>query len=434
MSAKTDRLAVDGGMPVNAKPFPRWPSFDMSVMEDIERILETGGVNYWTGKLPGETRSVGMEFEEEWAKWCGAKYGLSTTNGTSALHTALAGLGIGPGDEVIVPSYTFIATSFSVCQAGAVPVFADVEKDSHTLDPKDVEAKISDRTRAIMPVHLYGVMANMGPILEIASKHKITVVEDCAQAHGGEWNGKRAGTISDVGAFSFCQSKHFTTGGEGGAVITDDEEVAWQCRSFRDHGYDVKERMRLLELEAKLPYIHNMVGFNYRMTEIQSAIGLRELARFDTWNLPARRRNGEYLTKRLAGVKQIRHLPLDTPERRNAFWMFPIVVDIDQLRQKDIATIVHAIEREGVPAGPVMWPQCYRERAYQEHNGFGRLRYPFEDPNAREEAVQYDKTYCANAAWLEDRTFFVPCHPVYEIEHMETIGLVIEKVLTAYAR
>jgi len=419
-------LAIDGGTPVNGRPFPMWPSFDLGVMEDIGRILETGKVNYWTGP-------TGMRFEQEWAKWCGAKYGVSTSNGTSALHTALAGLGIGPGDEVIVPSYTFIASSFSICQAGAVPVFADVERDSHTLDPKDVEAKISERTRAIMPVHLYGVIASMGPLLEIARKHRLKIVEDCAQAHGGQYRDKKVGTVGDVGAFSFCQSKHFTTGGEGGAVITDDEDVAWQCRSFRDHGYDVKGRLRLLELEAKLPYIHNSVGFNYRMTEMQSAIGLRELARFGSWNLPARRRNGEHLAKRLAGVKQIKHLPLDTQERRNAYWMFPLVVDIEQLGGKTIGEVVKAIEKEGVPAGPVMWPQCYKERAYQQHNGFGRLKYPFEDPNARKEAVQYDTVHCPNAAWLEERTLFVPCHPVYEIKHMELIGAAIEKVLTAYA-
>jgi dTDP-4-amino-4,6-dideoxygalactose transaminase len=428
-----EKLAIDGGTPVNEEPFPGWPQFDLDVLSDIRRVLETGGVNYWTGKLPDSTHSVGMKFEEEWAQWCGANFSVSTTNGTSALHTALAGLGIGPGDEVIVPSYSFIATSFSVCQMGAVPVFADVERDSHTLDPADVEAKISDQTAAIMPVHLYGVVANMGPLLEIAKKHSLKIVEDCAQAHGGEWQGRKVGTIGDVGAYSFCQSKHFTTGGEGGAVITDDEDVAWQCRSFRDHGYDVKERMRLLELEAKLPYIHNMVGFNYRMTEIQSAIGLRELARFGSWNLPARRRNGEQLLSRLKGIPQIAHLPLDTDERRNAFWMFPIILDMDHLKVKDAREVVAALEKEGVPAGPVFWPQCYVERAFQEHNGFGRLKYPFRDPAAREEAVQYDKVSCPNAEWLEERTFFVPCHPVYEAKHTDLLAGAIEKVLTAYA-
>ena len=426
MAVTQEKLAIAGGTPVNVVPFPMWPQFDPKVLEVVQEPLRTGRVNYWTGV-------VGMQFEQAFADWCDARFSISTTSGTSALHTALAGLGIGPGDEVIVPSYTFIATSFSVCQAGAVPVFADVERDSHTLDPEAVEAAISPKTAAIMPVHLYGIIANMGPLLEIAKRHGLAIVEDAAQAHGGQYNGQKAGTVGEVGAFSFCQSKHFTTGGEGGAVVTDDEDVAWRCRSFRDHGYDVAERLRLLELEAKLPYIHNMVGFNYRMTEMQSAIGLVELARMDSYHTPSRRRNAEYLRAKLRGLPQIEHLPLDTPERRNAYWQFPIVVQMGALKGKTIKDVVQAIEAEGVPAGPVMWPQCYREKAYQEHNGFGRLKYPFEDPNARPEAVQYEQCHCPNAAWLEDRTFFVPVHPVYDVAHMGLIAAAIIKVLSAYA-
>jgi len=421
-----EKLAIQGGQPVNAEPFPGWPHFDEETIQAAMEPLRTGRVNYWTGPL-------GMQFEQEFANWCGAGYGISTSNGTSALHTALAGLGIGPGDEVIVPSYTFIATSFSVCQAGAVPVFADVEKESHTLDPDAVQAAISDRTRAIMPVHLYGVIANMGRILEIARKHNLLVVEDCAQAHGGEFNGKRAGTVGDIGAFSFCQSKHFTTGGEGGAVVTDDEDVAWRCRSFRDHGYDVAQRLKLLELEARLPYIHNMVGFNYRMTEMQSAIGLKALAKMDGWNLKNRRRNGEMLSRLLADCEEIQSLPLDTAERRNAFWLYPIVLRIEKLSCA-IKEFTAALEAEGIPCGPVLWPQCYKEKAYRQHNGFGRLNYPFEDPAARPEAVQYDRYYCPNAAWLEERTFFVPVHPVYEEKHVELMARGILKVAGAFAR
>jgi dTDP-4-amino-4,6-dideoxygalactose transaminase len=189
----------------------------------------------------------------------------------------------------------------------------------------------------------------------------------------------------------------------------------------------------LLELEAKLPYIHNMVGFNYRMTEMQSAIGLIELARMDSWNLVNRRRNAEQLTKMLQSVEQIMFLPLDTKERENAYWMYPIVVDADKLT-KPIKEVVAALGAEGVPCGPVMWPQCYKERAYQEHSGFGRLKYPFRSPDTRPQAVQYDKTYCPNAAWLEERTFFVACHPVYDIALMTKMGEGIVKVLTAYAR
>ncbi|HOJ20296.1 MAG TPA: DegT/DnrJ/EryC1/StrS family aminotransferase, partial [Armatimonadota bacterium] len=421
-----EKLAIEGGTPVTKDPFPAWPWFDEETIQAAMEPLRNGKVNYWTGPL-------GMQFEQKFAEWCGARFGISTSNGTSALHTALAGLGIGPGDEVIVPSYTFIASSFSVCQAGAIPVFADVEKESHTLDPASVEAAISDRTRAILTVHLYGIMSNMGPILEIAKKHNLFVIEDCAQAHGAEYKGKRAGTIGDIGAFSFCQSKHFTTGGEGGCVVTDDEDVAWLCRSFRDHGYDVAQRLKLLELEAKLPYIHNMVGFNYRMTEMQSAIGLVQLSKMDNWNLKNRRRNGEMLTRLLQSCEEIETLPLDTPERRNSYWLYPISMRMDRLTC-DIKQFTAALGAEGIPAGPVLWPQCYQEKAYQERRGFGRLNYPFGDPSARPEAVQYEKVFCPNAAYLEKNTFFVPVHPVYEEKHMEQIAAAILKVAKAYAK
>lgn len=421
-----EKLAIDGGTPVNTKNFPPWPWFTDEMAQAAIEPLKSGKVNYWTGDL-------GMKFEQDFAKWNGAKFGISTCNGTAALHTALAGLDIGPGDEVITPSYTFIASSFSVCQAGAVPVFADVVPQGHTISAADIEAKISDKTRAIIVVHLYGEVADMDAIMAVAKRHNLLVIEDCAQAHGATYKGKKVGTIGNIGAFSFCQSKTFTTGGEGGCVITDDENVAWECRSFRDHGYDVAERLRLLELEAKLPYIHNRVGFNFRLTEIQSALGLKELERLDNWNLANRRRNGEMLLKLLEGCPGILRLPIHKPDRQNGFWMFPIIVDVDSLKA-DIHKVVEAIVAEGVPCGPVMWPQCYKEKAYQQHKGFGRLGYPFGDPNARPEAVDYANTFCPNAAWVEERCFFVPVHPTYEPEHVELMGAAIRKVLSAYMK
>ncbi|MCM8818833.1 MAG: DegT/DnrJ/EryC1/StrS family aminotransferase, partial [Candidatus Omnitrophica bacterium] len=294
-----EKLAIEGGKPVNTEPFPMWPSFSEKTIQMVSEPLKTGKVNYWTGE-------IGVKFEKEWAKYNGAKYCITTTNGTSALHTAVSALGIGPGDEVICPSYSFIASSFCILQAGALPVFADTD-ESHTIDPNDIENKITDRTKAILVVHLYGVICNMDPIIEIAKKYNLYVIEDCAQAHGGEYKGKKVGTIGDVGCFSFCQSKHFTTGGEGGAVITNNEDLYWECMSFRDHGYDVKERLRLLEMEKKLMYIHRRVGFNYRMTEMQSLIGLCELERFDTWNLPNRRRNGRFLIDALKDHPLVLH-------------------------------------------------------------------------------------------------------------------------------
>lgn len=420
-----DKLAIDGGSPVHSGPFPQWPKFSDEAIAAAAEPLKSGKVNYWTGEL-------GMKFEQAFADWNGAKFGISTCNGTAALHTALAGLGIGPGDEVITPSYTFIASSFCICQAGAVPVFADVDAHGHTISARSIEEKISERTKAVVVVHLYGEVADMDAILEVARKHNIKVVEDCAQAHGATYNGRKVGTIGDIGAFSFCQSKTFTTGGEGGCVITDDDNVAWICRSFRDHGYDVAERLRLLELEAKLPYIHNSLGFNFRLTEMQSAIGLKELERLDSWNLANRRRNGEMLIEMLKDCPQVLRLPIDTPQRRNGFWLFPVIVDTDALKV-DVKQVVAALTAEGIPCGPVLWPQCYKEKVYQQKQGFGRLGYPFGDPNARQEAVDYTKDYCANAAWVESRCFFVPVHPTYEVAHIEAMGKAIRKVLGAYA-
>ncbi len=421
-------LAINGGKPVNTEPFPTWPSFEEETIQAAMEPLRTGKVNYWTG-------SKGKEFEEKFAAWCGAKFGISTTSGTSALHVALAGLNIGPGDEVIVTSYSFIASSFCVCQAGAIPVFADVQRERHTLDPADIERAITERTRAILPVHLYGNVADMDGIMAVAEKHNLYVVEDCAQAHGATYKGKKVGTIGHVGAFSFCQSKTFTTGGEGGMVITDDEDVAWRCRSFRDHGYDVQERMRLLELEARLPYVHNIVGWNYRMTEMQSVIGLCELERIDHWNLKNRRRNGEMLNEAFAQVPEILYLPPHNDGVvENGFWVYPVVFDIDKL-DCTIRQFVEAVVAEGIPAGPVMWPQCYKEKAFREHQGQGRLNYPFGDPNADPKSVKYDQVFCPNAAWLEDRTFVVyTLHPVYTEKHMGLVIEAVKKVIDAYRK
>ena len=300
-------LAIKGGPKTAEGPFPPWPWYTEEIAAVVGEPLRTGKTNYWTGPY-------GREFERQWAEWVGTKFAITTTNGTSALHVGLAGLGIGPGDEVIVPSYTFIATSFAVCQTGAVPVFADVSPNSHTISPESVRECISEHTRAILPVHLYGCLADMDSLLAIAREHNLFVVEDCAQAHGGVYKGKKAGAVGDVGCFSFCQSKHFSTGGEGGAVTTDNEEVLWMCRSFRDHGYDVAKRLTLLELESKLPYIHDMVGFNFRMTEMQSLIGLKELERLDNWNMANRRRNGRRMLELLAETPHILTLPHDSPE------------------------------------------------------------------------------------------------------------------------
>ena len=368
---KVEKLAIDGGKKVWSKGFPAWPQFDKKTDKKVLDILHSGKVNYWTGP-------VGMQFEEAWAKWLGVKNAVSVSNGTAALHVALTALGVGAGDEVICTSYSFIASSFCALQAGALPVFCDVGTD-HLLDPKKIEACITSRTKAIVVVHLYGMVADMDPIMKIAKKHKLYVVEDCAQCFGGVYKGKKAGTIGTVSCFSFCQSKHFTTGGEGGMVCCNDDDLAWEIRSVRDHGYDVRAKLNLLKMEGKQLYIHRRVGYNFRMTEIQSAIGLGELARFDKWNLPQRKKLGKALIKGLAGHPLVKYAPVDTPERQNAFWLVPFVLDTSKLKCT-MKEFIAAVQAEGAFAYSVLWPEMYKEEAYTKQKGFGTRQYPFKDP------------------------------------------------------
>jgi dTDP-4-amino-4,6-dideoxygalactose transaminase len=420
-------LAINGGPKAVKNALPGWPQFSEKAIQDVEAVLRSGKVNYWTGKR-------GMEFEKRFAEWQGSKYAISVATGTAALHVSLAALGIGPGDEVIVPSYTFIATSFSVVQAGAIPRFADVNLEDHCLSVASAEKLVNERTKAIMPVHLYGNVCDMDAINAFARRHELFVIEDNAEAFGGVFRGSKTGSLGRIAGCSFCQNKTFTTGGEGGMVTTDDEELAWNARSFRDHGYDVKQRLSLLELEQKLPYIHNMVGWNYRMTEMQSAIGLAELERMDNWNLPRRKRNAAILIEALKGSPRIKHFPIDTPERQNGWYVLAFSLDVEQMNC-DIKQFVAAVSDEGAPVWKVFWPQCHTERAFQEHRAFGRTGFPFNSKEyADPSSVKYTDVDVPNARWHEAHTFTCFAYPTYSESDMHQIAEAILKVIEAYER
>jgi dTDP-4-amino-4,6-dideoxygalactose transaminase len=420
------KLAIDGGAKAVTNTFTGWPNFDEKSIKAVEEVLRSGKVNYWTGPK-------GMAFEEQFASWQGSKYAISVSSGTAALHTALTVLGIGAGDEVIVPSYTFIASSFSIVQAGAIPRFADVNIDDHCVSVASMEKLITPRTKAIMVVHLYGNVCDMDPIMEFAKKHNLFVVEDNAEAFGGSYKGKKTGTLGHIAACSFCQNKTFTTGGEGGMVTTDDEDLAWSARSFRDHGYDVKERLNLLEMEQKLPYIHNMVGWNYRMTEMQSAIGLAELERMDNWNMPTRSRNAHIIMDIIKDLPQVKYMPIDTEERRNGWFVLAFSLNIEEMKC-DISQFVQAVGAEGAPCWKVFWPQCHTEKAFQEFNSFGKSGFPFRSKEYADPAsVDYSKVDIPNALWHQDHTFTCFAYPTYTEDDCEQIGNAIKKVILAYS-
>ena len=422
-----NKLAINGGEKAVKSKKIGWPNFDEKAIKAVEEVLRSGKVNYWTGPK-------GMEFEKKFAEWQGSKYAISTATGTAALHVGLTSLGIGPGDEVIVPSYTFIASSFSVLQAGAIPRFADVNREDHCISVESAEKLVNERTKAIMPVHLYGNVCDMDKVNAFAKKHNLFVIEDNAEAFGGSFKGKKTGTLSDIAGCSFCQSKTFTTGGEGGMVTTDNEELAWFAKSFRDHGYDVKDRLGLLELEQKLSYIHNMVGFNYRMTEMQSAIGLAELERMDSWNMPTRHRNAHIIIDKIKDLPQVLYTPVDNDVRKNGWFVMAFTLDIENMKC-DIKQFVDAASAEGAMIWKVFWPQCHVEQAFQKHLAFGKSGFPFTSKEyTNPQSVDYSKVDVPNAKWHEKHTFTCFAYPTYTVENCNEIGDALRKVIIAFSK
>ena len=256
-------------------PFSPWPSFSAEEADAVRDVVLSNRVNYWTGQ---ECR----EFESEFAAWCGVNHAIALANGTLALDVALKALGIGPGDEVVVTPRTFIASVSCVVNAGAVPVFADVEPDSGNISARTIAAVLTPRTRAVICVHLAGWPCDMDPIMALAGEHGLKVIEDCAQAHGARYKGRSVGSIGHVGAWSFCQDKIMTTGGEGGMVTTNDKALWSAMWSFKDHGKSY-EAVYERQHPPGFRWLHESFGTNWRMLEMQAAIGRIQLRRMAEW-------------------------------------------------------------------------------------------------------------------------------------------------------
>ena len=255
--------------------YSRWPSFTQEESNDVQRVLLSNNVNYWTG-------SECREFEKEFAAWTDTKYAVALSNGTLALDVALKALGVGPGDEVIVTPRTFIASVSCVVNAGAIPVFAEVDANSGNITAKTIAKVLTPRTKTIIAVHLAGYPCEMGPIMDLAAKHDLKVIEDCAQAHGARYKGRPVGSIGHVGAWSFCQDKIMTTGGEGGMVTTDDESLWRAMWSFKDHGKSY-EAVYERQHPPGFRWLHESFGTNWRMMEMQAVIGRIQLKRMQDW-------------------------------------------------------------------------------------------------------------------------------------------------------
>ena len=262
------------------------------------------------------------KFEDGFSRYCGVKHGIGVCNGTVALHLAYAALGIGPEDEVIVPTLTISSTVFAVLYCGAKPVFVDAEADTWNMDPYLLEAKITKKTKAIVPVHMYGHPCDMDAILRLSRKYRLAVIEDAAQAHGAQYKGRMAGSFGKLSCFSFYSNKIITCG-EGGMVLTDDDRLAEKCRSMKNLSF-LKERR----------FFHKEIGFNYRMTNIQAAIGLAQLEQVNEM-IDRRRANARLYNQFLSGIEGLT-LPTERPDVRNAYWMYGIVFGPDFGVQRDM--------------------------------------------------------------------------------------------------
>lgn len=293
-----------------------------------------------TGWVSANGRFI-KEFEQKFAEYCGTKYAIACCNGTVTLHLIMLGLGIQPGDEVIMPTLTYIATANAVRYCGATPVFVDSEEGTFNMDPKKLEEKITDRTKAIMPVHLYGLAANMEAIMEIADRHGIPVIEDAAEAHGAEIHGKRVGSFGLASSFSFFGNKIITCG-EGGAIVTNDEKLY--------------ERMKLLKGQAVSPekrYWHVDVGYNYRMTNMQAAIGLGQLENID-WHIAQRKRVADLYQKYLGGFEKYVKLQ-EVPEGfKSVYWMSNVVLQDAVEKERD--DVMKEMEACNIEMRPVFYP------------------------------------------------------------------------------
>ena len=340
-------LAINGGPRVRDKAWPSWPVIHP---EDEAAVLDVFRSGRW-GRLGGNRTA---EFEAAFAEYQGCTCGLAVFNGTVALQLALLAAGIGEGDEVIVPPYTFLATATSAILCNATPVFADIHPDTYCLDPDRVEEAITPRTRAIIPVHLGGRPADMDRICRIAAKHDLSVIEDCAHAHGSEYNGRRVGSLGDMGCFSFQASKNLTSG-EGGIVVTNDEKLHATCDSIHNCG-------RVPDGEW---YDHRALAMNLRITEFQSALLLRGLGRLDA-ETDTRDANGRYLDEKLAEIPGIRPLPRMKYETRHARHLYVFRYDAEAFGGVPRERFLEAVDAEGIPVSAGYSVPLYRQRIFTD--------------------------------------------------------------------
>ena len=343
------QLAINGGPKSIDKQFP-WPVFDEQEVKAVADVVASGK---WGNPDCGD---LVENFEKEFAGYCGSKYAITCVNGSVSLRLALIACGVKPGDEVIVPPYTFITTASSVIECNCVPVFVDIDPETYNMDPAQIEAAITERTKAIVPVHFGGLACDMEAILAIAKKHNLRVIEDAAHAHGAEYKGKKLGSIGDVGSFSFQSSKNLTSG-EGGIVITDDDELYAMMRSLRNVG----------RIEGGQWYDHYNPGCNYRITQMQAVLLSRQLQRLEE-QTRRRNENGLYLNELLKNVQGISPLVRSEDITLHCYHIYIFKYDASKFGGLPKNEFAEMLAAEGVPSFRGYPHPLYKQPLFQNKN------------------------------------------------------------------
>jgi dTDP-4-amino-4,6-dideoxygalactose transaminase len=403
--AAMQQLAIEGGTPIRTKLFPSWPVYDEREVRAVRQVVESRN---WGGYPSPNVKAD--QFAQVFASCHTARYGICTSSGTTAIEVALKAAGVGTGDEVIVPALTFMATAAAALYIGAVPVFADIDPDTWCISPDEVEEAITDRTKAVVPVHLGSRMADMDGIMAIAERHGLKVIEDCAHMHGGFWQGRGAGSIGHLGCFSF-QTTKLMTAGEGGIILTSDEEMEERCQSYVNCGRTRPSDKHIRPQEA--------LGWNYRMTEFQAAILLVQLERL-TEQATVREENKQYLTARLEQIAGISTLRQDDRMTARSGYGFVLKYMPEAFGGTPRDSFVAALEAEGIPCYGAFYEPVYKSSLFAWRDA------PV--------AVDYSETFCPVA----ERAAYHECvwlpHELFlgTREDVDDIAAAIEKVAKAY--
>lgn len=387
-----------------AMQLPSWPHYADEEIAAVTEVLRSGRVNYWTG------RDVAA-FEQAYADYCGVAHAIALANGTLALEAGLVGLGLRPGDEVIVTARTFVASASSIALLGGVPIFVDVERDSQNMDPAAVAALIGPRTVGMVAVHLAGWPCDMDALGALAERHGLWILEDCAQAHGAQWRGRPVGSFGHAAAFSFCQDKILSTGGEGGMLLTNDDALHRRAWSYKDHGKD-PEAVRAAHASTApgFRWVHQSFGSNWRLTGPQAAIGRIQLAKLDVWRA-GRARNAALLTAGLAGCAALR-IPQPPAHVTHAYYKYYAFVRPQALRpgcSRD--DLLVGARNHGLPLMIGSSSEVYLEKAFVDAGLGPHNRLPV----ARE---------------LGETSLMLPVHPTLEGHHVRWMAETLAELVT----